>query len=192
MSVTLPRILVNIWTQDRSISTLACATQMCFFLILGATESFFLAVMAYDHYLAICNPLHYLLVMNHKMCIQLAVGSWISRIPVQIGQMCQIFSLHFCHSNQINHFCWDIPQILKLTWDIPQILKLTCGDTSVHALSVYVVALLFGAIPFMLIFATYSKIISTILRLPSARGQDKAFSTCSSHLLVVLFFFWLS
>uniref|UniRef100_A0A8C4L918 Olfactory receptor n=1 Tax=Equus asinus TaxID=9793 RepID=A0A8C4L918_EQUAS len=141
VSVTLPRIPVNLWTQDRSISIRNCAAQMCFLLMLGATECFLLAVMAYDRYVAICNPLRYPLVMNQKMCIQLAIGSWISGIPVQIGQTCQIFSLHFCNSNQINHFFCDIPPILKLA----------CGDTSIHEMSVYVVAMLFVAVPFMLI-----------------------------------------
>nr|XP_008269207.1 olfactory receptor 10AG1-like [Oryctolagus cuniculus] len=179
VSVTLPRILFNLWTQDRSISLLDCATQMCFFLMLGATECFLLAVMSYDRYVAICNPLHYPLVMNYKMCVQLAVGSWVSGIPVQIGQTWQIFSLHFCNSNLINHFFCDIPPILKLA----------CGDTSVHEVSVYAVAMLFVAVPFMLILASYSKIISTILSLPTATGRAKAFSTCSSHLLVVVLFF---
>ncbi|XP_002708962.2 olfactory receptor 10AG1-like [Oryctolagus cuniculus] len=179
VSVTLPRILFNLWTQDRSISLLDCATQMCFFLMLGTTECLLLAVMSYDRYVAICNPLHYPLVMNHKMCVQLAVSSWVSGIPVQIGQTWQIFSLHFCNSNLINHFFCDIPPILKLA----------CGDTSVHEVSVYVVVMLVAAVPFMLILASYSKIISTILRLPTATGRAKAFSTCSSHLLVVVLFF---
>ena len=129
---------MNLWTQDRRIFVLDCATQMCFFLILGATECFLLAVMAYDRCVAVCDPLHYPLVMTPKMCLQLAVGSWVSGIPVQIGQMCQVFSLHFCHSNEINHFFCDIPPILKLA----------CGDTFAHELSVYAVALLFAAIPF--------------------------------------------
>ncbi|XP_049635736.1 olfactory receptor 10AG1-like [Suncus etruscus] len=179
VSVTLPRILKNLWTQDRSISTLDCATQMCFFLILGATECFLLAVMSYDRYVAICNPLHYPLVMNHKVCVQLAVGSWIGGIPVQIGQTCQIFSLDFCKSNKIKHFFCDIPPILNLA----------CGNTFVHEISVYLVALLFVAVPFILILVSYSKIICTILQLPTATGRAKAFSTCSSHLVVVLLFF---
>ena len=91
--------------------------------------------------------------------------------------MCQIFSLHFCHSNEINHFC-----------DIPPILKLACRDTFAHVLSVCVAVLLVAAVPFILIFASYSKIVCTILRLPTAR-RAKAFSTYSSHLLVVLLFF---
>ena len=174
----LPRILVNLWTQDRSISVLDCATQVCFFLMLEATECFLLAVMTYDRCVAICDPLHYPLVMIPKTCLQLTVGSWVSGIPVQIGQRCQI-SLHFCHSNEISHFFCDIPPILKLA----------CGDTFAHELSVYAVALLFVAVPFMLILSSYSKIISTILRFPTARGWAKAFSACSSNLLVVLLFF---
>ncbi|KAM4848589.1 olfactory receptor 10AG1-like [Urocitellus parryii] len=179
VSVTLPRILVSLWTQDRSISLLSCATQMYFFLMFGATECFLLAVMSYDRYVAICNPLHYPLVMNPKKCHHLAAGSWLGGVPVQIGQTWQIFSLHFCHSNQINHFFCDIPPILKLA----------CGDTFVHEVSVYVVAVLFAVVPFMLILASYSKIGLTILRLPTAQGRTKAFSTCSSHLLVVVLFF---
>ncbi|XP_073925045.1 olfactory receptor 10AG1-like [Castor canadensis] len=179
VSVTDRRILVSIWTQDRSISLLNCATQMCTFLTLAVTESLLLAVMSYDRYMAVCNPLHYTLVMNSKKCIQLATGSWLSGIPIQIGQTCQIFSLHFCNSNKIEHFFCDIPLILKLA----------CGDTSVHELSAYAVSMLFAVDPFMLILVSYSKIISIILRLPTATGRGKAFSTCSSHLLVVILFY---
>ncbi|ELW53715.1 Olfactory receptor 10AG1 [Tupaia chinensis] len=152
---------------------------MCFFLILGAVECFLLAVMAYDRYVAICNPLHYPLIMNQKACIQMAIGSWISGIPVQIGQTCQIFSLNFCNANKINHFFCDVPPMIKLA----------CGDTSLNEMSVYLVAMVFVAVPFLLILASYSKIISTILKLPTAKGRAKAFTTCSSHLLVVLLFF---
>ncbi|XP_004683565.1 PREDICTED: olfactory receptor 10AG1-like [Condylura cristata] len=179
VSVTLPRILKNLWTQDRSISRLGCATQLCFFLIFAAIESFLLTVMSYDRYVAICNPLHYPLVMNHRMCVQLAVGAWVIGIPVQIGQTCQIFSLHFCNSNQVNHFFCDLPPLIKVA----------CGDTSLNELCVYLVALLFATIPFVLILSSYVKIISTILKLPSTTGRCKAFSTCSSHLIVVVLFF---
>ncbi|KAM5184281.1 olfactory receptor 10AG1-like [Callospermophilus lateralis] len=182
ISVTLPRILVSLWTKDRRISLLSCATQLCFFLVLGTAECFFLAVMAYDCYLAICNPLHYPLVMNPRKCHQLAIGSWLGGMPVQIGQTCQIFTLHFCYSNQINHFFCDIPPIFKLA----------CGDTSVHEVSVYVVVMLAAVVPFVLILASYIKFIATILRLPTAQGRTKAFSTCSSHLLVVVLFFGLA
>ncbi|XP_041514631.1 olfactory receptor 10AG1-like [Microtus oregoni] len=179
VSVTLPRILYNIGTQNRNIPKLACATQTCFFLILGATECFLLAVMSFDRYVAICNPLHYPLVMNPVKCNQLAAGSWLGGMPFQVAQTCQIFSLTFCNSNRINHFFCDLPPILKLA----------CGNTFINELSVYLVAILFAAFPFMLILASYSKIIATILMLPTATGRAKAFSTCSSHLLVVFLFF---
>ncbi|CAO2596767.1 Olfactory receptor 10AG1 [Lemmus lemmus] len=170
VSVIVPRILFNIEMQDRSISVMSCATQLCFFLIFGTTECVLLAVMSYDRYVAICNPLHYILIMNPTKCTQLAVGSWLGGVPIQIGQTCQIFSLHFCNSNEIEHFFCDIPPILKLA----------CGDTAVHELSVYVVVMVVAALPFILVLTSYIKIIATIA---------KAFSTCSSHLLVVVLFY---
>ncbi|XP_038620931.1 olfactory receptor 10AG1-like [Tachyglossus aculeatus] len=178
-SVTLPRMLMSLQTQDGTISFLSCATQMCFLLILGATECFLLAVMAYDRYMAICNPLRYPIIMSHKVCVLLAAASWISGIPVLIGETGQIFSLPFCDSNKLNHFFCDIPPVLKLA----------CGDTSMNQLLVYAVALLFVTAPFLLILVSYIKIISTILKVPSATGRCKAFSTCSSHLIVVTLFY---
>nr|XP_003423764.1 olfactory receptor 10AG1-like [Loxodonta africana] len=179
VSTTLPRMLMNLGTQRRRISLVACATQMCFVLMFGSTECFLLAVMAYDRYVAICNPLYYPLVMNHRVCIQLVTGSWTIGIPVQIGETYQILSLPFCGPNQIHHFFCDIPPILKLA----------CGDTFVNEMLAYTVAVLFGMVPFLLILGSYSKIISIILKLPSATSQAKAFSTCSSHLMVVVLFF---
>ncbi|KAM9219810.1 olfactory receptor 10AG1-like [Dugong dugon] len=179
VSITIPKMLMNLWTQQRHISLFECATQMCFFLILGGTECLLLAVMAYDRYVAICNPLHYPLVMNRRVCIQLVTGSWITGIPIQIGQTYQIFSLPFCGSKQINHFFCDIPPLFKLA----------CGDTFVNEMLVYIVVVFFITFPFLLILGSYSKIISTILKLPSATSRAKAFSTCSSHLMVVSLFF---
>ncbi|XP_006877977.1 PREDICTED: olfactory receptor 10AG1-like [Chrysochloris asiatica] len=179
VSATIPRMLKNLRTQRRSISLVACATQMCFALIFGATEGLLLTVMAYDRYVAICNPLHYPLVMNQRFCIQLVTGSWVANIVVQIGQTYQIFSLPFCGPNQINHFFCDVPPILKLA----------CGDTSVNVILFYIDAVIVVTVPFLLILGSYSKIISTILKLPSATSRTKAFSTCSSHLMVVVLFF---
>nr|XP_010968473.1 PREDICTED: olfactory receptor 10AG1-like [Camelus bactrianus] len=179
VSVTLPRMLMDLWTQKGSISFFSCATQMCFFLMLGATECFLLAVMAYDRYVAICNPLHYPLVMNHRVCVQLVVASWISGAPVQIGQTWQIFSVSFCGSNQISHFFCDIPPLLKLA----------CGDIFVNEMVVYLFAVLLVTVPFLLILSFYMRIISTIMKLPSNTGRTKAFSTCSSHITVVVLFY---
>ncbi|XP_074083950.1 olfactory receptor 10AG1-like [Macrotis lagotis] len=178
-SVTLPRILLNLLTHNRHISFVACAAQLCIFLILALTECFLLAVMACDRYVAICKPLYYSLIMNHKVCSILVSGAWISAIPVVIILAYQIFSLPFCGSNKLNHiFC-----------DIHPLLKLACGDTSLNELSVYINGVLFGMGPFLLILVSYIKIITTILKLPSTMGRSKAFSTCSSHLMVVGLFF---
>ncbi|ELK25919.1 Olfactory receptor 10AG1 [Myotis davidii] len=135
--------------------------------------------MAYDRYVAICNPLHYPLVMNHKVCVQLVTASWVSGVPVMVGQTCQVLSLPFCGSNTINHFFCDIPPLLRIA----------CKDTFVNEIAVYVVAVVFIMVPFLLIVVSYAKIISSILKLTSARGRAKAFSTCSSHLIVVVLFY---
>ncbi|XP_057362567.1 olfactory receptor 10AG1-like [Manis pentadactyla] len=179
VSVTVPRMLVDLLTQKGNISFFACATQMCFVLMFGGSECLLLAVMAYDRYVAICSPLHYPLVMNHRVCVQLVIASWMGGVPVVIGQTCQIFSLPFCGSNTINHFFCDLPPVLKLA----------CGNTFVNEIAVYVVAVVFITIPFLLIVISYGKIISNILRLSSARGRARAFSTCSSHLIVVVLFY---
>ncbi|XP_074083915.1 olfactory receptor 10AG1-like [Macrotis lagotis] len=178
-SVILPRMLMDLWTQKGNIPFLSCAVQTCFFFILGVAECLLLAVMAYDRYVAICKPLYYPLIMNHKVCVQLVVASWITGIPVLVGLTYEIFSLNFCASNKLNHiFC-----------DAPPLLEVACGNTYGKELSIHVAALLFITIPFLLILTSYVKIITTILKLPSTSGKAKAFSTCSSHLMVVGLFY---
>ncbi|XP_073930890.1 olfactory receptor 10AG1-like [Castor canadensis] len=179
VSVTVPRLLQDLYRQDRNISFLACATQMYFFLVLGATECFILTAMAYDRYVAICNPLLYPLIMNSSLCTQLAASCWTSGVPVHIGFTYFIFSLPFCGSNQLNHFFCDIPAVLTLA----------CGDTFIIEMLIYVIALLVVTIPFLMILGSYVKIVLTVLKLPSAIGRAKSFSTCSSHLMVVAIFF---
>ncbi|XP_074083921.1 olfactory receptor 10AG1-like [Macrotis lagotis] len=178
-SVTLPRMLTDLWIQERTISFLACAVQTLFLYILGAAECLLLAVMAYDRYVAICKPLYYPLIMNHKVCVQLVVASWIIGVPILVEETYQIFCLNFCGPNKLNHiFC-----------DAPPLLELACGDTYKTELFVHVAALAFVITPFLLILISYVKIIATILRLPSTSGRSKAFSTCSSHLMVVGLFY---
>ncbi|XP_037017426.2 olfactory receptor 10AG1-like [Artibeus jamaicensis] len=179
VTVTIPRMLMDLLSQKGNISLLACATQMCFVLMFGGSECLLLTVMAYDRYVAICNPLHYTVVMNQKVCVQMVTASWLSGVPIVIGQTWQIFSLPFCGSNTINHFFCDLPPVLKLA----------CVDTFVSEIIVYVAAAVFVTVPFLLIVASYGKIISNILKLSSARGKAKAFSTCSSHLIVVILFY---
>ncbi|XP_027716657.1 olfactory receptor 10AG1-like [Vombatus ursinus] len=178
-SVTLPRMLMNLWRQKRNISLLLCAVQLCFFLILGVTESLLLVVMAYDRYVAICKPLSYPLIMNYKMCVQMVIGSWLIGIPFLTGQTYQVFSVPFCGSKKLNHFFCDMPPLKKLA----------CRDTSGDEFFIYIDCFLFGLIPFLLILLSYIRILSTILKLPSTTGRSKAFSTCSSHLIVVCLFY---
>ncbi|XP_039695981.1 olfactory receptor 10AG1-like [Pteropus medius] len=179
VTATVPRMLMDLLTQKGNISLVACATQMCFVLMFGASECLLLTVMAYDRYVAICNPLHYPLVMNHKVCVQLAIASWVIGVPVGIGHICQIFSLPFCGSNRINHFFCDLPPVLKLA----------CGDTFPKEIAVYIAAVLVLMVPFLLIVVSYGKIIANIVKISSASGRGKAFSTCSSHLIVVVLFY---
>ncbi|XP_007518583.2 olfactory receptor 10AG1-like [Erinaceus europaeus] len=179
VSTTLPRMLANLWTQRRTISLVACATQMCCVVVLGGTECLLLAMMSYDRYVAICSPLHYPLLMNPRVCVQMVAGCWVTGVPVLVGLTFQIFSLPFCGSNLINHFFCDIPPILKLAF----------GDTFWTEMMVYLVNVLLVTAPFLLILVSYGKIISTILRLSSSTSRAKAFSTCSSHLVVVTLFY---
>ncbi|NXU33370.1 O10C1 protein, partial [Thalassarche chlororhynchos] len=178
-SVTLPRVLVNLLSSDTSISFAGCAAQMYFFLFFGATECCLLAAMAYDRYRAICNPLHYMDIMNKKVCMQLAACSWICGNLVALGHTTFIFSLPFCGSNVINHFFCEIQPVLMLV----------CGDTYWNELQIILAAAFVILMPFLLILVSYSLIISAILKIRSAKGRYKAFSTCFSHLLVVTLFY---
>ncbi|NXA18384.1 O10C1 protein, partial [Ibidorhyncha struthersii] len=178
-SVTLPRVLVNLLSSDTSISFAGCAAQMYFFLFFGATECCLLAAMAYDRYLAICSPLHYVDIMNKKVCMQLAASSWICGNLVALGHTTFIFSLPFCGSNVINHFFCEIQPVLMLV----------CGDTYWNELQIILAAAFVILMPFLLILVSYSLIISSILKIRSAKGRYKAFSTCFSHLTVVTLFY---
>ncbi|XP_019346715.1 olfactory receptor 10A4-like [Alligator mississippiensis] len=178
-SVNIPKLLANLLWNHRTISFLGCATQTYFSFFLGGSECFLLASMAYDRYVAICKPLHYPVLMNRKVCMGLAAGSWLSGVFMSFGLTSMVFTLPFCGSNKINHFFCDIPPLLKLA----------CGDTSIIETAVFMVATVFVTIPFMLILMSYIRIISTIMRMPEGEGRRKAFSTCSSHLIVVTLFF---
>ncbi|XP_053903730.1 olfactory receptor 5V1-like [Malaclemys terrapin pileata] len=175
-SVNIPKILANLLSEDQTISFIGCAVQTFFFFFLAGSECFLLASMAYDRYVAICKPLHYSVVMSRKVYTGLAAGSWLSGLLIFFGLTVMVFTLPFCHSHEINHFFCDIPPLLKLA----------CGDTSGKEMAVFIMALFVVTFPFMLILMSYVCIISTILRMPSGEGRSKSFSTCSSHLLVVM------
>ncbi|XP_007438585.1 olfactory receptor 10A5-like [Python bivittatus] len=178
-SIIIPKMLENLLSEDRTIQFVSCAFQMSVFLITGAAECFLLAAMAYDRYVAICQPLRYTLIMNARVCYGLVAASWLAGIPVQLAQTFLVFTSCFCNSNEINHFFCDIPALLSLV----------CGDTSINEQVALLEVLLLAVIPFSMILMSYICIAINILKIPSVEGRHKAFSTCSSHLMVVLAFY---
>ncbi|KAL1787611.1 olfactory receptor 10Q1-like, partial [Sigmodon hispidus] len=173
----VPVMLSNIFGARKPISLAGCGTQMFFFLTLGGMDCFLLAIMAYDRYVAICHPLHYTLIMTRNLCVQMVLGSLSLALFLSLQLTALIFTLPFCgHHREINHFLCDVPPVLRLA----------CADTHVHQAVLYVVGILVLTVPFLLICISYVFIASTILRMRSAEGRQRAFSTCSSHLTVVL------
>ncbi|XP_039353251.1 olfactory receptor 10A4-like [Mauremys reevesii] len=181
-SSVVPQLLIHLLVDQKTITIAGCAAQMYVITIMGLTECCLLAVMAYDCYVAICHPLHYRTIMSGRACAQLAGASWIIGISVEVAQTTWIFSLPFCGSNRIHHFFCDIPPVLKMA----------CTDTSKNEIMVLTVSVLFIVGPFLLIILSFICIISTILMLPSVEGRNKAFSTCSSHVMVVTLFYGMA
>ncbi|XP_001373390.3 olfactory receptor 10A4-like [Monodelphis domestica] len=177
--VIVPKMLSTLLTKNTTISFVGFATQMYFFFFFGAAECCLLATMAYDHYVAICNPLRYPVIMDQQACVQLAAASWFSGFPVATVQTSWIFSFPFCGPNKVNHFFCDSPPVIALV----------CADTSLFELEALTATILFILFPFLLILGSYVRILSTIFRMPSAEGKQKAFSTCSSNLVVVSLFY---
>ncbi|XP_014689776.3 olfactory receptor 10C1-like [Equus asinus] len=175
----VPLMLVHLLAETKTISVGGCAAQMYVFTILGLTECCLLAAMAYDRFVAICHPLHYTLRMGPRVCLKLAAASWTTGVMVESAQTTWIFSLPFCGTRKIQHFFCDIMPVVKLA----------CVDTSQNEIVLFAVSVLFIMSPCFLILCSYMRILVTILRIPSAAGRRKAFSTCSSHLLVVSLFF---
>ncbi|XP_067414375.1 olfactory receptor 2AP1-like [Emydura macquarii macquarii] len=178
-STILPRVLASLLTGNKAISFRACFTQFFFFGFLAATECYLLAAMSYDQYLAICKPLHYSTLMNTRFCVKLAVASWLNGCLAPAIVVLFLSQLIFCGPNEINHFyCDSIP-----------LMELSCSDTHLVILLDFILACVFTLPPFLLTLTSYVCIIATILRIPSTTGRQKAFSTCSSHLIVVTVFY---
>ncbi|XP_012383496.3 olfactory receptor 6C74-like [Dasypus novemcinctus] len=174
-STCIPRFLVSIVTMDKTISYEACLSQLFFLIFFGASEFFLLAAMSYDRYVAICKPLHYATIMSSKVCIQLVLGCWLSGVLVISPGLIMILGLEFCDANVIDHFACDYSPVLKLS----------CTDTQVIELLSFVLAIITLLITLTLVILSYAHIIKTILKIPSAQQRKKAFSTCSSHMIVV-------
>ncbi|XP_006215687.1 olfactory receptor 6N1 [Vicugna pacos] len=178
-AATIPKMLWNLLSEKKTISFSGCLLQIYFFHSLGATECYLLTAMAYDRYLAICQPLHYPTRMTLALCVKIVVGCWLGGLAGPVAEISLVSRLPFCGPNRIQHiFC-----------DFPPVLSLACTDTSVNVLVDFVINSCKILATFLLIFSSYVQIIRTVLRIPSAAGKRKAFSTCASHLTVVLIFY---
>ncbi|XP_069505210.1 olfactory receptor 1F1-like [Ambystoma mexicanum] len=178
-STTVPKMLADLLSTSKTISFIGCITQLFFFLFIGNTESFLLAVMAYDRYVAICNPLHYSTTMTAKVCAVSVVASWVLSFIHSLLYSVMASYLPFYGSNIIHHFFCDLPPLLRLS----------CGDTSTYEHVIFIEGSLVLMTTFLIILASYIHIISTILKVCSLDGRWKTFSTCSSHLAVVVLFY---
>ncbi|XP_038184123.1 olfactory receptor 1P1-like [Arvicola amphibius] len=178
-STTVPKALVNIHSQSRTISYAGCLAQLYFFLTFGDMDSFLLATMAYDRFVAICHPLHYTMIMSFRRCSLLVTACWTLTNLVAMTHTFLIFRLSFCSKKVIQDFYCDLGPLMKIS----------CSDTRINELVVLFLGGTAILVPLLLIIVSYIRIMLAVLRVPSAQGRLKAFSTCGSHLAVVALFF---
>ncbi|XP_063158231.1 olfactory receptor 2AP1-like [Candoia aspera] len=174
-----PRMLSGLLTGNKIMSFNSCFTQWYLFGSLEATECCLLCAMSYDRYLAICKPLHYATIMQARTCIQLVAASWINGFGTLVILLHLMLQLTFCGSNEMDHYFCDYFSLLNLS----------CTDCSLIEIMGFIVAVLFTLPPFLLTLISYIYIIAAVLKIPSTTGRQKAFSTCSSHLVVVSIFY---
>ncbi|XP_076776919.1 olfactory receptor 6C65-like [Arvicanthis niloticus] len=174
-TVCIPRFLISIATGNTVISYNACMAQVFFLIFLGATEFFLLAAMSYDRYVAICKPLHYTAIISNKVCNQLVIASWSAGFLIVFPPVIMGLQLEFCDSNIIDHF----------TCDSSPMLQIACTDTKILELMAFFLAVFTLIVTLALVILSYTLILRTILKIPSAEQRKKAFSTCSSHMIVV-------
>ncbi|KAG6519840.1 olfactory receptor [Crotalus adamanteus] len=178
-SVILPQMLVHFITKRKTISFLGCAMQMFFYIFLGTAMCYLLAVMAYDRYLAICHPLHYMRLMTRRTCFLFVSGCWVIGLFVSLLQTWLIFSLPLCGSNVVNHFFCDISPLMRLNYPSNFINNVE------NILAVFLVLVT----PFIFILVSYILIITAISKLIVPAGRQRALGTCSSHMVSVIFFY---
>nr|XP_020661691.1 olfactory receptor 1019-like [Pogona vitticeps] len=178
-SAIAPKMMENFLAKKTTISYTGCAAQMYFFTFCASTECILLAAMAYDRYVAICNPLLYTATMSPKMCTLLVAGCYLVGFVNATTHTILTFTLSFCGSNVINHFFCDIPPLLALS----------CTDTNINEMVLFMFATVLGIFTSAEIAVTYTFILSAILQIHSTDGKQKAFSTCASHLVAVTIFY---
>ncbi|XP_045412945.1 olfactory receptor 2D3 [Lemur catta] len=175
----VPQVLVHFLVKRKNISFFACMTQVIVFLLVGCTECALLAVMSYDRYVAVCKPLHYSTIMTQQVCLKLAIGSWASGTLVSLVDTTFTFHLPYQGRNIINHYFCELPVLLKLA----------SADTYSTEMAIFAMGVVILLAPVSLILASYWHIISTVIQMQSGEGRLKAFSTCGSHLIVVVLFY---
>ncbi|XP_069347340.1 olfactory receptor 6C4-like [Eulemur rufifrons] len=170
-----PRLLFSISTGNKTISFAGCFTQYFFAIFFGATEFYLLAAMSYDRYVAICKPLHYTTIMSSRVCVQLVLCSWLGGFLIILPPIILTSQLDFCASNVLNHYYCDYGPLIEIS----------CSDTSLLELVDFILAVVILVATLVLVILSYTNIIGTILKIPSARQRKRAFSTCSSHMIVI-------
>ncbi|XP_036278759.1 olfactory receptor-like protein OLF4 [Pipistrellus kuhlii] len=178
-STTIPKMLVNIQTKRKAIMYTGCITQIYFLILFSVLEIFLLTLMAYDRFVAICHPLHYMVIMNPRLCGLLVLLSWIMSVLNSLLHSLMALKLSFCANLEIPHFICELNQMIQLA----------CSDTFLNNMVMYFAAVLLGGGPFTGILYSYCKVVSCIRGMSSAQGKYKAFSTCASHLSVVSLFY---
>ena len=175
----VPRMLVNFLSEKKTISYAGCLAQMYFTYALGNTDSYLLAAMAYDRYVAICDPFHYVTIMSHCRCVLLVAFSCSLPHLHSLLHILLLNQLTFCDSNVIHHFLCDLSPLMKLS----------CSPTFVNEIVILIEGSFILVTPFLCITFSYIQILIAVLKIPSASGKRKAFSTCGSHLTVVTLFY---
>ncbi|XP_043326463.1 olfactory receptor 1L4-like isoform X1 [Cervus canadensis] len=178
-NVIVPRMLANMQSKSKKVPFIQCLSQMYFFVACAITDSFLLAAMALDRYVAICHPLHYTTTMNPRRCLQLVTASWLVSHLHSLTHTVLMARLSFCGPNIIHHFFCDVQPLLMLS----------CSDTSVNELLAFTEGSFVIMSPFIFIIISYVYITRAVLRVPSGRGRYKVFSTCGSHLTVVALYY---
>uniref|UniRef100_G3U412 Olfactory receptor n=2 Tax=Loxodonta africana TaxID=9785 RepID=G3U412_LOXAF len=178
ISVTVPRACVIFLLENRVISMVGCAAQIFLVVLCATAELLFLTIMAYDRYVAICYPLHYPVIMNLRVCVQMTLISVFSGLIYAGVHTGNTFRLSFCQSNVIHQFFCDIPPLLKLS----------CSDTFINEVVIFFSAVVIVGGCFILIIISYIHIFSAVIKFPTRREKGKAFSTCVPHILVVTVF----
>ncbi|XP_053419436.1 olfactory receptor 1J4-like isoform X2 [Nycticebus coucang] len=178
-SVTVPEMLITMQTQDQSIPYAGCISQVYFFILFGCLDNFLLAVMAYDRYVAICQPLHYIIIMREELCVSLVAGSWCFSCAHALLHTLLLVQLSFCADSTISHFFCDLTALLRLS----------CSDISLNELVIFTEGGVFFILPLSTILGSYICIGITVLRGSSTKTFLKTFATCSSHLFVVSLYY---